>query len=75
MMDYSNGYTASFYATIVDPLTWMDGLVVQIESGSVKRQEDGIRQSAEITVQDFPEDEELYLRIYMDSEQNGDTGH
>lgn len=74
-MDYTKGYTASFYATVVDPESWRDMEMIGIKSGSIKRESTGLRQSAELTVKDFPEIEERYIRIYMDAEQNGDIAH
>ena len=74
-MDYTKGYTTKFYAAIVDPSTWMDTTKLKIEAGSIKRDKTGLRHSAEITVLDFPENEEKYVRIYMDILQNGELEH
>ena len=74
-MDYTKGYTAKFYAAIVDPDTWMDTTMLKIEAGSIKRENSGLRHSAEITVPAFSEDTEKYVRIYMDIRQNGELEH
>lgn len=74
-MDYTKGYTAKFYVAIVDPDTWMDTTMMKVEAGSIKRDKTGLRHSAEITVPDFTENEEKYIRVYMDILQNGELEH
>ena len=74
-MNYADSYTAAFYAAIVDMETWTDSGELKIESGNVKRTGSSLRHSAQITVHDFPEDEEKYVRIYMDARQGGELDH
>lgn len=74
-MDWSSGYTATFYACFVDPQTWLDIGRFEITGGSVSRSEDDLRQSASLSCTDYNEMEERWVRIYMDAEQGGDLTH
>ena len=48
MIDWGRGYSASYYAEKVDPATWRDVGVIEITDGTIKRESDGKRQSADI---------------------------
>lgn len=74
-MIWSSGYTAAFYAAFVDPRTWLDTERFEITGGSVGRTDDALRQNASLTCTDFDEQEERWVRIYMDAEQGGDVSH
>ena len=74
-MDYTKGYTASFYAAFVDPGTWQDGERFELVSGSVNRNDEGLRQSAELTVRAYGETTDRWARIFMDCDQEGDRAH
>ena len=70
-----SGYTAAFYATFIDPRTWLDTDRFEITGGSVSRGEDSLKQNATLTCTDYDEQEERWVRIYMDAEQSGDVSH
>lgn len=74
-MDWSKGYSASLYMTIVDPATWRDVETARITGGSIKRESDGLRESADIEAVDFRIPVEQWVRVYMDVEQSGDNAH
>lgn len=74
-MDYTRGYTAAFYADIVDPVSWLDLQRVEIIAGSVSRTDTDLRQTAQLTVRDFDPDRERWIRIYMDARQNENVTH
>lgn len=74
-MDWSKGYSALYYATIVDPDTWRDINRLEIISGSIKQQESGLRVSADLTCRNFDKTKELWVRIYLDANQNGVLAH
>jgi len=74
-MDWSKGYSSSYYMTIVDPVTWRDVDRVELVSGSVKRQADGLMESAEVTCVDYPQNVERWVRIYLDTRQEGSDAH
>ena len=65
-MEFSNGYTATFYAAVVDPGTWQDIDRLEIVSGSISRNENDIRQSADLTLRDYDGKLDRWIRIYMD---------
>ena len=69
-MNGSKGFTARYYATTVDPLTWRDGQVFNITGGSIKLTEDGLRESADIQTKDFDPYAEHWVRIYLDARQD-----
>ena len=73
-MDWSKGYTASYYAYIIDPKTWRETTRLQITEGSLSRTNEGLRDSADITVINY-NDAEQYIRIYLDTKQNGAASH
>lgn len=74
-MDWSKGYSASYYITYVDPSTWCDLKRVEVSSGSINRSTDSLRESASITCKQSFTDVETWIRIYMDIDQNGERIH
>lgn len=69
--DFSKGYTSAFYATILDPVTWDDVERLEIVSGSINRTNTDLRQSASLTLRNYPYDTDRYIRIYMVANQLG----
>ena len=74
-MNWDKGYSASYYATVVDTTTWRDTERFEITGGSVKREADGLMQSCDIDCVGYPEGIEQYVRVYMDTKQEGDAEH
>lgn len=74
-MDFTKGYTASFYATFVDPSSWYDIGRFEIVSGTIERTCSDLRQSANLTIREWEYDTDCWIRIYMDTDQNGDRTH
>ena len=72
-MDWSKGFSATYYATMVDPGTWRDIERFEIISGSVSRSGSGLRQSADVVCRSYDPTQERWVRIYLDAKQN-DTG-
>lgn len=72
-MDWSKGFSAACYMTLVDPVTWRDGERVEITGGSVSRKDSGLRQSADVTSKAFSTERERWVRIWMEAAQEGDT--
>ncbi len=75
MIDYAKGMTVSFYAAVVDPASWRDQQRIRIISGKTSRSDEGLRQSADLTVSEFEQAEEKWIRVWMDSRQGGSAGH
>lgn len=74
-MDWSKGYSATYYAARVDPVTWQDVERFEITGGTVKRGSDALRESADIKCVGHQIEVEQWVRVYMDTRQNGDAGH
>lgn len=74
-MDFTQGFTASFYATFIDPGTWVDMERFEIVSGSISRTGSGLRQNAELVVREYDQPIDRYIRIYMDVDQEGARQH
>lgn len=72
-MDWSKGYTTSYYMTIVDPLTWRDISKINITGGSISRSLDSLRESASIDCETFDLGIEQWIRVYMRVEQIGSS--
>ena len=71
-MDWSTGYTASYYIKTVDASTWRDLDTYQITGGSVSRSTGNLRESATVDMPNIPEGTEAWVRIYLDARQGGD---
>lgn len=71
-MNFSKGYTAAFYAAIIDPETWEDIDRLEIVSGSINRTATDLRQSAELTLREYDGELDRWIRIYMDAKQGED---
>lgn len=73
-MEWNKGYSTSYYATKVDPKTWLDTERIEITGGSVKREPSGLRESADIACR-YDVDIEQWIRVYMDTSQGGANAH
>lgn len=73
-MDWNKGYSASYYAYLVDRATWRDTDVIEITEGSINRSQSSLIESADITTNVLLQGER-WIRIYMDARQNGATEH
>lgn len=74
-MNWDKGYSASYYMAVVDPITWNDIDRIPITGGTVKRNTEGFRQTADITCVNYPQNVEKYVRIYQDVKQSGEGAH
>ena len=74
-MDFTKSYKAAFYAAFLDPVTWNEQGRFEIVSGSVSRTDSGQRATAELTVREYDEPIDRWVRIYMDCDQNGSRAH
>lgn len=72
-MDWSKGFEASYYATIVDRNTWRDVERFEITGGNIKRSDTGGSATIDV-VQNVPEWEN-WIRVYLDAKQNDETAH
>lgn len=74
-MDWTKGFSTQYYAAEVDPVTWRDIRRIDITGGQIKRTISGLRNSATIDCLAPLGGIELWVRIYMDCEQNGSYAH
>lgn len=74
-MNWSKGYSSEYYMTVIDPVTWLDVDRIEITGGSIQREKDGLMQSASVNCVNYPKAVEKWIRIYLDTDQNGDNGH
>lgn len=70
-MIWNEGFTASYYMTIVDPKSWRDIDRLEITGGSIDRNSSGLYASADVTMTELPEGGETWIRLWMDAEQDG----
>lgn len=74
-MDWSKGYSATYYAKRVDPVTWRDLETIKLTGGSIKREPSGLRESADVDCVNYNIEVEQWIRIYLDTRQDGAAGH
>ena len=74
-MDWSKGYSASYYMARVDPVTRRDMGRIEITGGSVKRNTSGLMQSADVDCTNYPQGLEQWIRIYLDASQSDGKSH
>lgn len=72
-MDFTKGYSASFYGAYYDPYTGFEQGNFDIISGSINREESDLRQSASLTLKDYEGLNDQWIRIYMDAKQGSDS--
>lgn len=74
-MNWKNGFSASYYAYIVDPVSWRETDRIEITGGSINRSDEGLRDSADIECAAYDHSKERYIRVYLDAEQSGTSAH
>lgn len=77
-MDWDSGYTSIYYVTRIDPVTWGDVERIEISSegsNSIKKSLSDLRESATLQFKDYSESDEIWIRIWMDTYQNGGASH
>ena len=74
-MDWAKGYSATFYMATVDSVTWRDTGRIELIGGTIKRKTSGLRASADIECINWPDGIERWIRVYMDTEQEGAAAH
>lgn len=74
-MRWNKGFSATCYATFVDPVTWKDIQRFEITGGKIKRTDSGLMCSADIDCLRYDQQTEKYIRIWLDTVQSGVFGH
>lgn len=70
-MLYNKGFSAAYYAALVDPVTWRDAERIEITEGNVARTAEELRATASFNCVDFPQRTEQIVRLYIEASQNG----
>lgn len=70
-MNWNTGFTARYYCTVVDPVTWRDKSTFDIVGGSINRTYDGLMESADVDCVNRKQTKEEWVRIYLDARQTG----
>ena len=72
-MDWSKGFSAKYYASIIDPKLWLEkGQRIEILGGSIKRSDSSVRQTADLECTGFDEEHEMWVRVWLDVSQEYD---
>ena len=74
-MDWSSGFSARYYISVVDKHTWRDIERIEITGGTVKKTYSDLRESADINCVDYSSDTEQLIRVWLDARQNSDSSH
>lgn len=74
-MNWNRGFSASYYAYLIDPVSWRETERFEITGGSINRTDEGLRDSADIQCTAYESGKERYIRVYLDAKQNGAAVH
>ena len=74
-MDWATGYTAEYYISTVDPATWRDLNRIEVVSGNISRNNEGIRQTASMVVSEYSQEVEQWVRVWLNTNQSGSCSH
>ncbi len=69
-MEWNQGFSATYYATTVEPQSWRDSGRFEILGGSINRSDDSLYQSADVTCTEWDTNKEQWIRIYLEAKQN-----
>lgn len=74
-MNWLDGFTSSYYATYIDPVSWRDIERFDITGGSIEKLSNELRTSASLDCIDYPQGTERWIRIYLDAKQGASGAH
>lgn len=74
-MEWNQGFSAAYYAAVVDVNTWRDIERIEITDGSVSRTSSGLRGAADIGCVNYEQGHERWIRIWLIAKQAGETAH
>lgn len=72
-MNWAESLSVTCYASYIDSTTWHDTGRFEITGGTITRNANDLQQSATINCVNFPQDEERWVRIYMNARQKDET--
>ena len=70
-MIWADGYTSTYYLTLVDPSSWRDIGRMEITGGTIERSEDDLLESADFDMTELPANGEAWVRAWLDADQEG----
>lgn len=74
-MNWQQGYSAKYYATVIDRVSWRDIDRFEILSGSINHTSEELRESASIECIRYDQSAERWIRIWLDAGQDGNAEH
>lgn len=74
-MNWAKGYSASYYLSILDKETLRDIDRIELTGGSIKRSYSDLRESADVDCRGYDSKKEQYIRIWLDTKQEGESSH
>lgn len=74
-VDWTKGYSASYYLSVLNKETMRDFNRVEIIGGSIKRSYSDLRESADIDCKGYNYKSEEFVRVWLDVKQNGNSSH
>lgn len=74
-MDWSKGYTARYYMSILDRGTMRDISRLEITGGTIKRSLSDLRESADVDCRNYNSKTEEFVRIWLDTKQENGSSH
>lgn len=74
-MNWNKGFTARYYASFIDSVTWRDIERFEITGGTIKRSDSGLICSADIDCVNYKQTTERWIRIWLDTRQTGSAEH
>ena len=74
-MDWSRGYSARYYLSILDKKTMRDIDKIELTGGSIRRSLTDLRESADINCVNYNNSTEQYIRVWLDIKQEGESSH
>ena len=74
-MIWANGYSAAYYASVIDPVTWREIGRIEITGGTVTRADSDLMESARLSCKNTYQGQEQWIRVIMDTRQDGDFAH
>lgn len=74
-MDWSKGFSARYYVSVLDRDTMRDLRRIEITGGTIKREDSDLRESADIDCVNYENETEQFVRVWLDTDQNGASSH
>ena len=74
-MDWTKGYSARYYLSVVDKNTMRDIDRIELTGGSIRRSMSDLRESASLDCVNYNSNVEQYIRVWLDTKQGGESSH